>query len=526
MKNKKKKKSINISIERKLQINKMLNNFKNLIITNKDILPKIFNNSEDIKTDSWFNITKLSSSTLHNDIKFKKDKTEKEIIKCIKYDMILTQTHKNILNKWFDASTKIYNETLTYIKNNFEFTKNEITQTTLKMHENNNQYKMAELQKLLCSNKIYNKKYSKLITKKINRITNYINNSIVKNYDSKNYNSKNYFNEIFIKKQLKTIKAQIIEESQLENYEYDTRIYAHILDEASGQLISNIKSARTNLINGNIKKFRLKYWKNNRPSKTIDIEKELIKNNEICPLRLNTEQNIRYMYNNKEVVPNITKGIKINYNSILDKYTLLVPISEKPIINNNKIGNIISLDPGLRTFMTGITEKSNIKIGDKVNNFIEKDIKRLNKIKDNKNIPNIIKKKNERLINRKIKNRIDDLHWKTANYLVKNYNYILLGDMSAKGIVSCYNSVLSASQKQACLRTNYYGFRQRLQFKCKQNNVSFKLVNESYTSKVCSNCGNKNDNLGASCIYNCANCKTIIDRDVNGARNIYIKSLL
>ena len=98
--------------------------------------------------------------------------------------------------------------------------------------------------------------------------------------------------------------------------------------------------------------------------------------------------------------------------------------------------------------------------------------------------------------------------------------------MSAKGIVSRNNSVISASQKVACLRTNYYGFCQRLQFKCKQNNVSFKLVNESYTSKVCSNCGNKNDNLGAAAVYNCDNCSTVIDRDVNGARNIYIKNLL
>ena len=524
MKHKKKKnKPIKLSKERKLQINKMLDDFKVLIISNKDVLPKIFSNPENIDTNSWFDIKKASSTTYHNNIKFKKDKPEKEIIKCIKYDMILTPTHKKILNKWFDVSTKMYNETLTYIRNNFEFTKNEITQTTLKMQENNNQYKISELQKILTNKNINNRKHSNYISKRINRITNYINNKVA---DNDSNNLKNYFNEIFIKKQLKTIKAQLVEESQLENYNNDSRIYAHILDESSGQLISNIKSTRTNMLKGNIRKFRLKYWKFNRPSKTIDIEKELIKNNEICPLRLNSEQKIKYMYNDEEVIPNITKGIKINYNSILGKYTLLVPIAESPIINDSKTGNMISLDPGLRTFMTGITENSSIKIGSNVNRFIEKDIKRLNKINDNRNISNFIKKKNEKLINRKIKNRIDDLHWKSANYLVKNYNYILLGDMSVKSIVSRNNSVISASQKVACLRTNYYGFCQRLQFKCKQNNVTFKLVNESYTSKVCSNCGNKNDNLGAATVYNCDNCTTVIDRDVNGARNIYIKNLL
>jgi putative transposase len=78
----------------------------------------------------------------------------------------------------------------------------------------------------------------------------------------------------------------------------------------------------------------------------------------------------------------------------------------------------------------------------------------------------------------------------------------------------------------ACLRTNYYVFSQRLAFKCKQNNVTFKLVDERYTSQTCSCCGNINKNLEGSDIYNCNECKTIIDRDINGARNIYIKSLL
>jgi hypothetical protein len=58
-------------------------------------------------------------------------------------------------------------------------------------------------------------------------------------------------------------------------------------------------------------------------------------------------------------------------------------------------------------------------------------IKRINKIRDNEKVPIKIKRKNEKIINRKIKNKVDDLHWKTANYLVKNYKCILLGDMSA-----------------------------------------------------------------------------------------------
>ena len=39
---------------------------------------------------------------------------------------------------------------------------------------------------------------------------------------------------------------------------------------------------------------------------------------------------------------------------------------------------------------------------------------------------------------------------------------------------------------------------------------------------MCSCCGN----LGGANIYTCQECHMIIDRDINRARNIYVKSLL
>ena len=176
--------------------------------------------------------------------------------------------------------------------------------------------------------------------------------------------------------------------------------------------------------------------------------------------------------------------------------------------------------------MTGVSDNSYVKIGNNVNGIVGKSIKRLNDIKNNKNISNKKKKKNEQTINRKIKNKIDDLHWKTINYLVKNYKTILIGDMSAKKIVRKNNSVLNNVQKVACLRSKYYEFSQRLEFKCGLFNVNYKLVNESNTSKTCSFCGNVKHNLDDSRVYECNICNKTLDRDVNGGRNIYIKSLL
>lgn len=41
---------------------------------------------------------------------------------------------------------------------------------------------------------------------------------------------------------------------------------------------------------------------------------------------------------------------------------------------------------------------------------------------------------------------------------------------------------------------------------------------------MCSHCGNIHKNLGSNDTYRCIKCEMVMDRDVNGARNIYMKS--
>ena len=146
-------------------------------------------------------------------------------------------------------------------------------------------------------------------------------------------------------------------------------------------------------------------------------------------------------------------------------------------------------------------------------------------INSNDKISNKIKKKNEILLNRKIQNRVTDMHWKTIKYLTDNYDCIRLGDMSSRDIVKKSSSVLSKIQKTSCLRTGYYVFQERLKFKCMERGINYKLVNEYNTSKTCSQCGLIKNDLGKKDIYECDRCKLKIDRDVNGARNIYFNSI-
>ena len=83
---------------------------------------------------------------------------------------------------------------------------------------------------------------------------------------------------------------------------------------------------------------------------------------------------------------------------------------------------------------------------------------------------------------------------------------------------------MEKTTKKISLKLRYYQFLQRLKYKCVSNGVILNIVDESYTSKLCSYCGHEHELLGSNKIFNCPNCKTCIGRDINSTRNmIYAK---
>ena len=118
------------------------------------------------------------------------------------------------------------------------------------------------------------------------------------------------------------------------------------------------------------------------------------------------------------------------------------------------------------------------------------------------------------MINRKLTNIVDDMHWKTIKYLTDKNEVILMGNMSTKQIISKSGNI-SKMTKRIALAMKLYSFKQRLKYKCSVNNVSYGEINEWNTSKMCSVCGNIHEKLGSNKIYECEQCKIKIDRDIN-----------
>ena len=307
----------------------------------------------------------------------------------------------------------------------------------------------------------------------------------------------------FIKKNKEL--AKLIEQSD---------IYKHTTDNAIFDVVKAYKTGFANLKGKNIKFFRLRYKKASSPRKIIVLEPTTF-NDDGTGLR----KKALYDLKPSEII-RTSHDVRLGYCTRTKQYTLHVPCEKKNkvVLKRNKQ---CSLDPGIRTFQTIYSDSgtcvkacSNLS---KIQNSLDK-IDKANTFRDTRKY----KKCTGRLYD-KIRNRIADLHWKTAKYLCTNYDNIYIGKLSTKSIVGS-DSVLIKRSKRLCYALSHYLFRQRLLSKAEEYNTIVHECDESYTTKTCGKCGEQNDNVGSSKIFRCPCCNFVLDRDVNGARNIMIKN--
>ena len=128
-------------------------------------------------------------------------------------------------------------------------------------------------------------------------------------------------------------------------------------------------------------------------------------------------------------------------------------------------------------------------------------------------------KKRVRALHAKIANcRKDHLH-KASTLLVKNNALIIVGDLSAKKLVK-------TKMAKSVLDTGFSALKTMLKYKCENAGVLFEEVNESFTSQICSCCGEitSSSPKGRTDLgireWECMSCGTAHDRDINSALNI------
>ena len=145
----------------------------------------------------------------------------------------------------------------------------------------------------------------------------------------------------------------------------------------------------------------------------------------------------------------------------------------------------------------------------------------------------------------------NELHHKTANFLCKNYERILIPEFKTQGMIKnnygcgkkkvqeTYKTEGKEAGKEELIKyekrkklnrrtkfvlnmLSHYKFRQYLTYKASEYDCSIDVITEEYTTITCTKCGHISSN-SKNRIKTCENCGYKINRDINGSRNILIK---
>ena len=124
------------------------------------------------------------------------------------------------------------------------------------------------------------------------------------------------------------------------------------------------------------------------------------------------------------------------------------------------------------------------------------------------------------------------MHNKTALFLATNYKCVLIPEFKTSKMIACNDGTkkefkrnirLNKRVKFVLQHMSHYKFRLHLENKCKEHKSEMITVTEEYTSQCCSRCGTL-DNTYNNRVKTCPSCGLVIDRDINGSRNILIKN--
>jgi putative transposase len=210
-------------------------------------------------------------------------------------------------------------------------------------------------------------------------------------------------------------------------------------------------------------------------------------------------------------------------------YYLAIPREEPRNVTDNQ-GRIVALDPGIRTFMTFFSETSFGELGRAANLRIQRLCFRLDKLISKISKAKCKQKRRIRLaanrIRGRIKNLIDELHKKTARFLVDNFDIILLPTFETSQMSLKAKRRIRAKSVRQMLTLSHYKFKQFLKHKAFETGKVVLDVNEAYTSKTVSWTGEIVPKLGGAKIIKSQLTGQKMPRDWNGARGIFLRALV
>jgi putative transposase len=225
---------------------------------------------------------------------------------------------------------------------------------------------------------------------------------------------------------------------------------------------------------------------------------------------------------------------------IRGKYYLNVPCYVSACDNKARVNTEAqswgALDPGVRTFQTIYSPTTGVayKIGQGDIARIYRlclHLDRLLSIKPKgfdltqKKKGQTTRQSNQRKIKNlrlKIRHLIDEVHWKTINFLLKNFMNVVIPVFGVQTMINRRTRKISKQSVRKMLGWRHYTFRQRLIASAKKTSTKIHVIGEEYTTQTCGFCMKLYKSIGGREVYKCPSCGIKMDRDLNGSRNIFM----
>lgn len=190
--------------------------------------------------------------------------------------------------------------------------------------------------------------------------------------------------------------------------------------------------------------------------------------------------------------------------------TYEVPVVDRNIANNN----MVAFDPGYRTFITCSDSHGNrYSIGNDMIEKVKSMGRRIKYVSETRN-----GKRKVKSLRTKVTHYVEDYHCKVAKFLATKYRNVVAPELSSK-FIKKHKGVM---YKKYVDFISHYKFTSKLKLACEGFGVNYLFTNESYTSLTCCHCGHVNDKYIVKTL-SCKKCGVDIDRDINGANNIFTR---
>lgn len=210
------------------------------------------------------------------------------------------------------------------------------------------------------------------------------------------------------------------------------------------------------------------------------------------------------------------------------RYYLAVPSTTPRVLNGDNQARVVAIDPGIRNFVTFYSDLACGFIGSGDFSRIQRLACYLDDLLSQMTQASQQRQHKMRIaaarMREKIKHLIDELHHKTALFLVKNFELILLPTFETQAMVSKAGRKIKSKTVRSMLTFAHYRFKQFIKHKAFEFGKRVVDVNEAYTSKTHPETGEVKNSGGAKLIRLLSG--AWVDRDLVGARNILLRALV